>query len=265
MSFVDRPGGCRIYYELAGDTAKPALVLVRGLARSSRYWGPLLPELAPAFRLVLLDNRGVGRSDTPRPPYTCGQLADDVIAVMDAAKIDRAHLFGMSLGGMIAQHVALTHGARVDRLVLGCTSPGGKRALQPSLRTRLALLRSALDGTPERAVDRLMPILIANATPELTKELYELARVEPVRRRGLFGQLAAVVRHDVLDRLGSLDHRTLVVTGDADTLIPPGNSALLVNAIPGARLAVLPGARHDFTTDRPREVARLLREFLLGD
>ena len=263
MSFVDRPG-CRIYYEVMGDDpALPALVLVRGLGRSGRHWSPLVPELLPAFRIVLIDNRGVGRSDTPRPPYTCPQLADDVVAVMDAAGLARAHVFGMSLGGMIAQHVALLHRDRVERLVLGCTSPGGRRAQQPSLKTRLALLRSALD-TPERSIDRLLPILVAEVTPELREQLYELARLEPVRRRGLFGQLAAVVRHDVYDRLADIAHPTLIITGDADALIPAGNSRLLAERIPRATLAILPGARHDFTTDRPGEVGRLLRDFLLG-
>src|SRR5215467_3247868 len=131
MSYAER-GGCRIYFELRGDGQSPLLVMIRGLARSSSYWGPLLPRLAPHLRLLLVDNRGVGRSDATRGRYTTRQLADDVAAVMDAARVERAHVFGMSLGGMIAQELALAHGDRIDRLVLGCTTPGGSRARRPS-------------------------------------------------------------------------------------------------------------------------------------
>ncbi len=259
MPFAVR-GGCRLFYELVGDAALPPLVLLRGLARSSRYWAPLVPELA-GFRLLLLDNRGVGRSDDSRPPYSARQLADDVASVMDAAGVARAHVFGMSLGGMIAQELALAHAGRIDRLVLGCTSPGGKRAHRPPLASRLAQIRAALAG-PEHLGALLISDATLRARPEIAAHLRQLARVEKVRPRGFVGQVAAAVRHDAFDRLAAITHPTLVITGDDDAVIPAPNSRLLAQRIPNATLTVLAGARHDFTTDRPREAGRAVVEFL---
>jgi len=234
MPFARR-ARCRLYYEVLGDPSLPALVLVRGLARSSRYWGALLPHLAP-FRIVLVDNRGVGRSDATLPPYSSRQLADDIAAVMDAAGLDRAHVFGMSLGGMIVQQLALAHPARVDRLVIGCSTPGGRHAHRASIRALLAL-RDAHD------VDRQLAILVSRATPELRDLWLAIAHDEPARWRGVLGQVAAGLRHE-------------------DIIIPPANSRLLAERIPNATLVMLPGARHDFTSDRPVESARAIVEFL---
>jgi 3-oxoadipate enol-lactonase len=257
MPFAHR-ARCRLYYEVSGDPSLPALVLVRGLARSSRHWGALLPHLA-RFRIVLVDNRGAGQSDATWPPYSTRQLADDIAAVMDAAAIERAHVFGMSLGGMIVQQLALAHAARIDHLVIGCSTPGGKRAHKASARA-LFQLRDARD------VDRQLAILVSDATarahPELRSDWLAIAHDEPARWRGVVGQLAAGLRHDVHDRLGDITQPTLVITGDDDVIIPPANSRLLAEGIPNATLVVLPGARHDFTTDRPAESARAIVEFL---
>jgi len=227
---------CGLYYELSGDPAGPPLVLVRGLARSSRYWRPVLPHLA-GFRILLVDNRGVGKSDATPPPYSSRQLADDIVAVMDAAGIARAHVFGISLGGMIAQHLAIAHGDRVDRLVIGCSTPGGRHAHHPALAARWAQLRQL-------------------------RELQRAPDDDPARARGVLGQLVAALRHDAFDRLGEILHPTLIVTGVDDAIIPPANSRLLAERIPNAQLVVLPGARHDFTTDQPVESGRAVVEFL---
>ncbi|MBX3154864.1 MAG: alpha/beta fold hydrolase [Deltaproteobacteria bacterium] len=256
-------GGCRIYYELAGEASAPPLVLVRGLGRSSRYWGPVLPELR-GFRLLLVDNRGVGRSDATRPPYSTRQLADDVAAVMDAAGIARAHVFGMSLGGMIAQQLALAYPERVDRLVLGCTTPGGPRSHRPGAWTRVGQLRAAL--SPGDRVARILPRLVSAASlrarPEIEALWRELARTEPVAVTGFVGQLAAAGGHDVFHRLGDIRCRTLVITGDDDDVIPHANSRLLVDHLPEAVLEILVGAKHDFTTDRPVDAGRVITAFL---
>lgn len=242
-------------------------MLVRGLGRSGRYWGPVLPPLSAYFDLLVLDNRGVGRSDATRPPYSVALLADDVVAAMDHASWDRAHVFGMSLGGMIAQRVALRHGHRVERLVLGCTTPGGKHATPAPLRSKLTLLRAAAIGG-ERGVELLLPLLVSDASlaarPEIVAGWKRLGAEEPRSLAGTIGQLAAASRHDAYAELPRIDRETLVVTGEDDALIPPRNSELLAARIPNVRLTVLPGARHDFTTDRPDAAARAITEFLLG-
>jgi pimeloyl-ACP methyl ester carboxylesterase len=128
--------GARIHYEVheshAGPGA-PAVVLIQGLGLSSRFWFDLPDRLRPKWRVVLLDNRGVGRSDRPRGPYRMAAMADDVAAVLNAAGVQRACIVGISLGGMIAQHVALRHPARVAGLVLLATTAGFPHARLPPI------------------------------------------------------------------------------------------------------------------------------------
>ena len=259
--------GCRLHYDVAGDADAPPLVLIRGLARSARYWGEVARVLERSHRVVCLDNRGVGSSAATLPPYSTALMADDVVAVMDAVGVARAHVFGMSLGGMIAQMVALNHPDRVDRLVLGCTTPGGRRADRGSWRTLAAMVRSGL-LRPHAAVRMIAPILLSRDTiegrPEVLDEWIRIATSERTSRAGLLGQLVAGARHDAYRDLARVASPTLVVTGDADRLIPPVNSRILAARIPGARLVMLPGAGHDFTTDRPAEAAELVGRFLRG-
>jgi pimeloyl-ACP methyl ester carboxylesterase len=258
--------GCRLFWERDGDEAAPALLLVRGLARSSRYWGELRVRLAKSFHLVVTDNRGVGRSDAPWPPYSTAQMADDHAAVLDAAGITRAHIFGMSLGGMIAQEIALRHPTRVDRLVLGCTTPGGPNAERA--RGALAALVRAAVSPVDRAMRIMAQFTLSADTlrtrPEVVDDWIAIAHGEPKHRLGVVGQLLAASRHDTWDRLSRIAAPTLVVTGDADTLIPASNSRLLAERIPGARLRSIPGAGHDFPADRPEETAEVVRGFLLS-
>lgn len=254
-----------LYYELRGDAGAPPLLLIRGLARTHEHWLELTPLLARSFRLVLLDNRGVGRSSVPRPPYSTAQMADDAARVLDAAGLERAHVFGVSLGGMIAQELALRHPARVERLVLGCTTAGRRAGHPVSLRAALTLL-GALRFDAERAVAHTAPLVASPAflarRPDIIETWQRLARERPPTRAGVLGQLLAAGAHDTVARLGRVRAPTLVLTGDADRLISPENSRYLARAIPGARLELLPGAGHDFTTERPAESTALLEGFL---
>ncbi len=193
-------------------------------------------------------------------------MADDHVAILDAAGAARAHAFGMSLGGMIAQQLAIRHPTRVDRLILGCTTPGGPHSVRASRRDLLALMRASI-GSVERTMRRMAPrILSAEALrrrPEIVDEWIAIASSEPRRRRGYVGQLLAGGSHDAWSQLPSIAAPTLVMTGDADRLIPQENSRLLVDRIPGARLHVIPGAGHDFVAERPDETAELITGFLL--
>jgi pimeloyl-ACP methyl ester carboxylesterase len=260
MPYAER-AGCRLYYQIDASDL-PVLVLIRGLGRSQSYWGPLVPLLAPHFRLLRLDNRGVGKSDATWRPYTTRQLADDVAHVMDAAGVDRAHVFGMSLGGMIALELVLAHGGRVDHLVLGCTTPGGPHAHRTEKDVQRIMLKAAIGRRPERLFDLLVSDASLRARPEIRAEWLELARTEPTTLHGYFGQLAAAARHDTFDRLSGITHPTLVLTGDDDRIIPMENSRLIAARIPNASLTVLPSARHDFTTDLPDAAASALLDFL---
>lgn len=261
--FGRRPDGLRIYYEVSGPIGAPPIVLIRGLARSSSYWLEMRAMLERERRVLVLDNRGVGRSDTPSRPWATADMADDVALVLRASGIERAHVFGISLGGMIAQELALRHPHRVDRLVLACTTPGGHAAFRTPAKAALALVRAAAmplaDGIRSTARFVLSEEALARR-PEIVDVWVAIAESEPRSRAGLVFQLLAAARHDAWDRLPFLRHDTLVVTGDADRLIPSENSMLLAKRIPRARLHTLRGAGHDFPTERPEETARLVLE-----
>jgi len=237
---------------------------VRGLGRSSRHWGEIRERLGRSFHLLVTDNRGVGQSDAPWPPYSTKLMADDHAAILDAAGVERTHVFGISLGGMIAQELAIRHPARVDRLILGCTTPGGEHAERSAAIG--ALVRASI-GRAERAARNMAPLLLSAETlrqrPELVEQWIAIGRQEPKRRIGVLAQLLAARNHDAWAALTRIKTPTLVVTGTADLLIPPGNSRLLADRIPGARLELIPWAAHDFPADRPVETEKLVRDFLL--
>jgi pimeloyl-ACP methyl ester carboxylesterase len=194
-------------------------------------------------------------------------MADDHASVLDAAGIAKSHVFGISLGGMIAQQIALRHPGRVDRLVLGCTTPGGKHAVRIAREAVLGLMRASA-GPVDRAMRNVAPLLLSAETlrdrPEIVEQWIAIALAEPRRRAGFLGQFLAAGFHDTWRRLPSITARTLVVTGDADRLIPPDNSRLLAERIPCAKLQFIASAGHDFPSDRPGETADLLSDFLLG-
>lgn len=267
MPFTVRRG-CRLHYELAGDPALPALLLLRGLGRSSRYWLDVREPLASRFRLVVPDNRGVGLSDAPRPPYTTGQLARDAAAILDHAGIERAHVFGISLGGMIAQRFALDHPERRIGVVLGCTSAGGRLGPGATVRAMLTMVRSATLAGPA-AVQAMAPLLVSPSHlarhPEVVDQWARLAAAEPRRPAGLAGQMMAAMTHDASRELHRLRPPVLVLTGDADRILPAARSRALHALIPGATLQLLPGVGHDFPTEAPTETVRAVTEFLLPD
>lgn len=267
MPYTAPSGGCKIHYQVEGAENAPALLLLRGLGRSSRYWLGVREPLAERFRLIVPDNRGVGKSDAPRPPYTTAKMARDAVRVLDHAGVPRAHVVGISLGGMIAQRLAIDHPGRVDRLVLGCTSAGGRLGPRVGARAVLALLRAAT-LPPVRATRWMAPLLLSPAFlerhPDVVDRWAEIARTEPVPRAGFAGQIAAAVLHDASRELDRIRARTLVVTGDADRMIPPDQSRRLHAAIPESRLELLGGVGHDFPTEASIETVRLLVGFLLG-
>jgi pimeloyl-ACP methyl ester carboxylesterase len=257
--------GPRIYYELRGDAARPPLVLLRGLGRNARHWAPLDAALEADHHLVLVDNRGVGRSEAPLLPYDVADMADDVARVLDHADIARADVFGISLGGMIAQRLAIDHKARVDRLVLGATSPGGREARPASSAVLVSLMRARL--LPRRAAIAAEARLLLGAAhvaehPEVIDAWLAIDRELPLPAHTLALQLVAAARHDAAQELTDITAPTLILSAEHDPLIHPDNSRLMARRIRGAELAWLAGEAHDFVTARPRVTARLLRHFL---
>ncbi len=255
--------GVRLYFEVLGPSAAPPLLMVRGLARTARHWGSIVGQLSDRFRVVVFDNRGIGRSSIPLPPYSTNAMADDAAAVLDAAGLESAHVFGVSLGGMIAQKVALRHPKRLRSLVLGCTRAGRAAPRLPI--PAVASLVSSMRLSPERAVVETAPLILSRSfiakNPQVPQRWAELARSEPPTRRGVFGQLLAAARHDATRRLKEIRVPVLAITGDVDRLIPPVCSEDLVRRLPDARLETLPGVGHDFPTEMPQRTAELLADF----
>ncbi len=256
----------RIYYERRGRRDAPPLVMLRGLGRRLAHWGRLADDLESLFHLVLIDNRGAGRSDAVRRPYSVTDMASDTVAVLDHVGVERAHFFGISLGGMIAQRIAIDHPQRVDHLVLGCTSPGGEPSPWVSGRAKLALLRARISNPAEAVAAEAQMVLsdgFREAHPEVVADWVKLATDFPVKRSTLLLQLWAATRHNPGRQLQRITAPTLIICSDADTLVPPDNSRFLARRIKGAEIEWLHGAGHDFATECPERTAAIVSGFLL--
>lgn len=266
MPFIERHGH-RIHYEVHGPAHAPPLLLIMGLGLSSQAWDTLPVRLQRHFRVVVFDNRGTGRSGPVGATTRMCDLADDAMAVLHAAGVRSgagAYVFGISMGGMIAQELALRHPHHVRALVLGATFASWLRSHKAEMAVALRLLAVNLAGP--RAVHQLADIL---ASPDFNrrnpKEIGRwLLRGGVGPRLAVFGQLAAVVNHSTLGRLHHIAAPTLVVTGSADRLVPPANSRILHARIAGARLVELHGAGHVFPLEREEETVEVLESHFLG-
>lgn len=241
------------------------LVLVHGLGYGRSGWEPVADDLARRFDVILLDNRGIGASDAPPGPYTVAEMAADVVQVMDEAGLERAHLLGTSLGGMIAQELALSRPERVDRLVLACTTPGGPDA-HPLPEGTLRLIEEAPSLAPEVALRRFVDNALAPATParrpELAERIVALRLAAPQDRAAWAAQAAAAASFDAHGRLGALSAPTLVQHGTDDRVIDVRNGELVAGLIPGARLELFEGAGHLFFWEQPDAFVASVVSFL---
>jgi pimeloyl-ACP methyl ester carboxylesterase len=234
----------------------PPLLLIHGLGYARWGWEPVVEPLSRTFDTITFDNRGVGGSDAPPGPYSAAELAADAVQVLEEAGVERAHVVGTSLGGMIAQELALAHPERVDRLVLACTTPGGPEAFPMPQRTvDLMLARATMREYVENALE-------PDPRPELVDRI--LAHRERTAQpfEAWAAQAAAGATFDAHDRLGALAAPTLVQHGDGDVVVDPRNAGLLAAAIPDARTSVYPGAGHLFMWQEPARFVRELQEFL---
>jgi pimeloyl-ACP methyl ester carboxylesterase len=257
-------GDIRLYYEIYGK-GKP-LLLIMGLGGHILDWGWILPKkLAEGRQVITFDNRGSGRSDQPAGPYTTAQMANDTIGLLESLGVERADVFGVSMGGMIAQEIAVRHPERVNRLVLGATSPGGEAQvlappevlayLEPRLDLTLheALWWSAPAGFPQKFID---------AHPDIVERKIQANMAYPSQLSAYQAQLAAYRAFDIGDRISEIRAPTLVLTGDSDILVPPENGRILAESIPGAELHAIEGAGHLFWISHPNETFSALAGFL---
>jgi 3-oxoadipate enol-lactonase len=251
-----------MYYEQHGD-GEP-LLLIRGLGSTCDGFKAQVEGLSPHFRVISFDNRCVGRSDQPQEPFTIADMADDTAALLDALGIESAHVFGVSLGGMVAQELVLRHPKKVRWLVLACTHAGPRTAVR-SPEWAVRIFNESREMPRAEALRSSVPILFAEKTvterPELIEETLAVMMNNNQPKSSYLLQLGAVMQHDTFDRLSQITHPTLVLTGTEDTLVDPGNSRLIAGLIPGARLIEFEETGHVFFTEKSEEVNRTLVGF----
>lgn len=260
MAHVTLDDGTTLYWEESGEGAP--LLLIQGLGWSADMWYATVPELDQDHRVIRYDARGIGRSEVPAGPYPIELMADDAIAVLDAAGVDRAHVLGVSLGGIVAQELALRHPARVCSLLLGCTHPGGAETVWPEPE-----VLEALKGRRDMSLEELMrTAALYGYVPGATSIEEDIRRrlALPTSIEGYEAQLTGGLTYQgTTARLPDLTVPVLVFTGDLDRMVPPANSEHLAAVIPDARLVVVPDAGHVLFTEQPDVVGALIRGFLL--
>jgi 3-oxoadipate enol-lactonase len=250
---------------LERDAAGEPVLLIMGLGASSQLWYRPLPWINRRYRAIVFDNRGTGDSAPVRSRLTTRGLAEDARAVLDEAEVDSAHVVGASMGGMIAQHLALDHRQRVRSLVLACTTTGGRSGAPPWRLLATAALRPLLGAS--RTFPLVAPVLYASATlghkPDRVREDLERRMADRTSPLTVYAQMGAIVGHDTRTRLGELAGLpTLVLHGNEDALVPAERGRELAELIPGARLELIPSCGHIIATDAEEETASAILEHL---
>ena len=252
-----------MYYELQGQG--DPVVLISGLGSNATIWFKQLPALSEHYKVLAFDNRGAGRTAKPEYEYTISQLAYDTRYLMDALQMEPAHIFGFSMGGMIAQEIALQWPEAVKSLVLGCTFAGGPHSIRAGQEIA-SYLRPAGPGV-QRFEENMHASWLLLYSEEWIAANHDLLmqranELKDLRTAPEFfaRQVDAVAKHDTFDRLDKIKVPTLILTGDKDQLMPPQNSRLLNERIPNSQLVVLPGAGHYFFVEFAEETnAHILR------
>ena len=258
-----RVGDIDISYQVTGNG--DPLVMIMGLTANMDWWDPeLLDQLSSRYRLLLLDNRGAGRTDAPEGEFSVEQFANDTAGLMEAVGFDHANVLGISMGGMIAQELALNHPEKVDRLVLCATFCGGEKTVYADREVLMKMVDRP--GTPEQQVRKTMTLLFPEDWLEeheaYFQDFFHRYSIAPVTEENAMRQFMATVKFNTCDRLPTVQKPTLVAGGTKDILIPPENSRIIADQIPEARLVEFEGAGHGFINQCRPEFFSLITGFL---
>ncbi|HEY6560203.1 MAG TPA: alpha/beta fold hydrolase [Polyangiaceae bacterium] len=265
MQGTARSGDVSIAYSSQGEGPE-TILLIAGLGCRAADWGQAFPGyLTERYRVVRFDNRGAGASSKPDDPFTLEDMAADAIAVLDAVQAARTHVVGVSMGGMIAQLLALDHPERCASLTLVSTNFGGRDVIAPTAEA-LALFRPPRGTTAEEITRLSMHVLtapgFAQQHPEAVETMVRIAMAAPTPRRAFGAQLQAILESDRSERVRHITVPTLVIHGDSDTLIPAGNGRALAERIPGARFELVESCGHMPMWERPERLGGLVLDFL---
>jgi pimeloyl-ACP methyl ester carboxylesterase len=266
---IAKSGDVEIAYTVEGHGSKTVLLLM-GLGGRALDWGTEFPAaLAENHRVVRMDNRGVGASPKARGGYELGDLARDAVVVLDAVGAPSASVVGVSMGGMIAQLLAIEHPNRVDRLVLLSTNFGGPSVEPPhpeamTLFDPTTFLSRGKD--PIEMFRHTLTVISApgfvERRPDAVSSLLENVRVQPTRSGAFMAQLQAILMSDRSEAVRQIRQPTLVIHGDSDGLVPVSNGRALAERIPGSRFALIQDCGHMAMWERPEELSRLVKQFL---
>ena len=257
--------GISLYYEESGPSDGEPVVLVEGLATGRWMWRRQRDALDDEYRVIVPDNRGTGRSDAPEGPYTIQEMTADLEAVLADADIDRAHVVGASMGGMIAQRYALDYD-RTATLGLLCTTHGGPDAIPIPEETQ-AQMFAAPEGADEREriKHRMRPAVsdsLYDENPELVEQIVDWRLEQNTDEAAREAQAAGVLNFDTSDELDELTVPTLICHGERDRVVPVENAHLLHEKLPESRLEILDDGHHLFFFEDAEWVTERLHEFL---
>lgn len=253
-----------IYYEQHGE-GHDHLILIGGLSSDHQVWKSTLRHFSKHFRVLIFDNRGAGRSTTPNYPYTTEMMASDVLHLMDTVNIKRAHILGHSMGGCIAQQIALLAPERINKMIVACS-----RA-KPSVLANMALtMREKLQaaGIPiEMLAEYVMPLLFCETFLQNTVQVkgfiqWTMQNPHPQSPIGFSNQLSAVKMHDVSNRLSEILAPTLVIAGDEDILMPKASAKIFADNIKNSKFIVISDCAHMPHVEKSREFAEHVMRFL---
>jgi 3-oxoadipate enol-lactonase len=265
--FAQSEEGLKLRYEIRGNGEPVALIM--GFSGSGRGWGePFLKLMEARFKIFVIDNRGTGESDRPQAEFTLGELAADILAVLDHAKTPRAHIFGISMGGMIAQEFAVAYPERTRGLVLGCTNCGSSHSVAADP-AALANLIPAPGMDPIEAARRAFSVACGKAFLNseagqaiLNQAIADMGNYPITPLDTLMRQGQAVAGFDSFARLGQIKSPTLIIHGDDDSIVPYPNAEVLHGAIAGSKKHTLKAAGHMFFWEVPDETVRVSGDFL---
>ena len=256
-----KANGIQMNYKLSGKKEAEVAMLSHSLGTNLRMWHPQMDILEPSFRVLGYDTRGHGKSGAPKGPYTLELLGEDAVGLLDALQVDQVHFVGLSMGGMIGQHLALTHSNRLRSLTLCDTSSIVPREGHPAIQERIETARSkGMEALVDPTLERWFTPSFVRDNPPSLRKIREQFLATPVE--GYVGCSEAIRGLNYKDRLSGVNLPTLILVGEEDPGTPVSAAQVIHERIKGSKLEIIPSARHLSNVEQPEAFNKALSEFL---